>query len=58
MERLGIPLQGVAVAIDYEVVPKGRWHETVLHDCMELMMIRAVSGGGKARAAKNGEGGS
>ncbi|MDR0699090.1 MAG: sulfur carrier protein ThiS [Tannerella sp.] len=45
MERLDIPLQGIAVAIDYEVVPKDRWHETVLEDNMELMMIHAVSGG-------------
>jgi sulfur carrier protein len=45
MEKLDIPLQGVAVAVNYEVVPKGRWHETVLSDGMELMMIHAVSGG-------------
>ncbi|MDR2774907.1 MAG: sulfur carrier protein ThiS [Tannerella sp.] len=45
MERLDIPLQGIAVAVDYEVVPKSRWHETVLEDNMELMMIHAVSGG-------------
>jgi sulfur carrier protein len=45
MESLDIPFQGIAVAIDYEVVPKGRWHETVLEDNMELMMIHAVSGG-------------
>jgi sulfur carrier protein len=40
-----MPLQGIAVAVDYEVVPKGRWHETVLEDNMELMVIHAVSGG-------------
>jgi sulfur carrier protein len=45
MERLDIPLQGIAVALDYEVVPKDRWPETVLEDNMELMMIHAVSGG-------------
>jgi sulfur carrier protein len=45
VESLGVPLQGVAVAIDYEVVPKSRWHDTVLDDRMELMMIHAVSGG-------------
>lgn len=42
---LGIQLQGIAVAIDYEVVPKDQWNEVVLTDQMELMMIHAVSGG-------------
>ncbi|MDR1381081.1 MAG: sulfur carrier protein ThiS [Tannerella sp.] len=45
MRELGMPLQGVAIAIDYEVVPKSRWEETVLEDGLELMMIHAVSGG-------------
>jgi sulfur carrier protein len=45
MQELGVPLQGIAVAIDYEVVPKAQWSETVLEDRMELMMIHAVSGG-------------
>jgi sulfur carrier protein len=45
MQELGMPVQGVAVAIDYEVIPKSRWNETVLADNMELMMIHAVSGG-------------
>ncbi|MDR1526013.1 MAG: sulfur carrier protein ThiS [Tannerella sp.] len=45
MQELGMPLQGIAVAIDYEVIPKGQWCETVLEDKMELMMIHAVSGG-------------
>jgi sulfur carrier protein len=45
MRELGIPFQGLAVAVDYEVIPKSRWNETVLEDNMELMMIHAVSGG-------------
>ncbi|MDR1332345.1 MAG: sulfur carrier protein ThiS [Tannerella sp.] len=45
MQELDMPLQGIAVAIDYEVIPKTQWSETVLEDNMELMMIHAVSGG-------------
>jgi sulfur carrier protein len=37
--------EGIAIAIDYEVVPKSRWAETVLTDKMELLLIHAVSGG-------------
>ena len=45
IESLEIPLQGVAVAIDYEVIPKNNWPETKLADGMTFMMIHAVSGG-------------
>lgn len=45
VEGLGLQPQGVAVAIDYVVVPKEMWPETVLSDGMELMLIHAVSGG-------------
>ena len=43
--RLGVKPQGLAVAIDYEVVPKERWDACVLQDGQELMLIQAVSGG-------------
>ena len=45
IESLGIRLQGVAIAIDYEIVPKKAWSDTVLADGMTLLMIHAVSGG-------------
>jgi thiamine biosynthesis protein ThiS len=45
MEEIGVQPQGVAVAIAFEVVPKEKWAETRLTDNMELMLIRAVSGG-------------
>ncbi|MDR2040716.1 MAG: sulfur carrier protein ThiS [Tannerella sp.] len=45
IERLGLRPQGIAVAIDYEVVPRDRWADTILSDHMELMLIHAVSGG-------------
>lgn len=45
IEGLKIQLQGIAIAIGYEVIPKGQWKTTILEDGMELMMIQAVSGG-------------
>lgn len=45
IESLDIQIQGIAVAVDFEVVPKSRWHETVLKDGMTLTVIHAVSGG-------------
>ena len=45
VNSLDLPLVGVAIAIDYEVVPRRAWGETSLTDGMSLMMIQAVSGG-------------
>lgn len=45
IDGLGIKPQGVAIAIDYEVVPKESWETTMLSDGIELMLITAVSGG-------------
>ena len=45
IKSLGAPLQGMAVAIDYEVIPRNKWNDTKLEDGMSLMMIHAVSGG-------------
>lgn len=45
VESLDLQIQGIAIAIDYEVIPKSQWHETTLDDGMTLMMIHAVSGG-------------
>ena len=45
IESLEIRLQGVAIAINNEVIPKSEWKNTKLTDDMALMMIHAVSGG-------------
>ena len=45
LENLGINPKGIAVAIDYEVVPKNKWEETILIDGLELILIQAVQGG-------------
>ena len=45
IETLNIQIQGIAVAIDYEVVPKSAWKKTILTEGKTLMMIHAISGG-------------
>lgn len=45
LEQLSISPKGVAVAIDYTVVPKDQWDEFILTDQLEIMLIHAVSGG-------------
>ncbi|MDR2791784.1 MAG: sulfur carrier protein ThiS [Tannerellaceae bacterium] len=38
--------EGIAVAVNYEVVPREQWAQFVLTEGMEMMLIHAVSGGG------------
>ena len=45
VENLGLKPEGIAIAINFEVVPKDEWAKTILADKMELMLIHAVSGG-------------
>lgn len=45
IENIGLKPNGIAVAINFEVVPKDKWAETILSDQLELMLIHAVSGG-------------
>ncbi|MDR3309167.1 MAG: sulfur carrier protein ThiS [Tannerella sp.] len=45
VKSLELPSQGVAIAIDYEVIPRHQWCEILLTDGIVLMMIRAFSGG-------------
>ena len=37
--------RGVAVALDGEVVPRGRWDDQVLADGQRVEVVRAVQGG-------------
>ena len=37
--------RGVAVALDGEVVPRGRWDEVALEDGQRVEVVRAVQGG-------------
>jgi sulfur carrier protein len=37
--------RGVAVAVDAEVVPRGQWEATELHDGARVEILRAIQGG-------------
>ena len=37
--------RGVAVAVDAEVVPRGQWEATHLHEGARVEILRAIQGG-------------
>jgi sulfur carrier protein len=37
--------RGLAVAVDAEVVPRGRWADTELHEGARVEILRAIQGG-------------
>ena len=47
VEALELPAagRGVAVAVDAEVVPRGQWSLTTLHDGARVEVVQAVQGG-------------
>ena len=47
LESLDLPGagRGVAVAVDAEVVPRGQWPATPLHDGARVEIVQAVQGG-------------
>ena len=47
VEALELPAagRGVAVAVDAEVVPRGQWGATELHDGARVEVLRAIQGG-------------
>jgi thiazole synthase len=45
VRELGVDRRGTAVAVNGEVIPRGEWHETALHDGQELEVLHAVQGG-------------
>jgi sulfur carrier protein len=45
IEQLSAPPQGVAVAIDGEVVPRGQWAETALQAGARVEVVAAIQGG-------------
>ena len=44
LERLGFPEKGIAVAIDWAVLPRSQW-QTELTDGARLAVVTAVQGG-------------
>jgi sulfur carrier protein len=47
LESLALPGagRGVAVAVDAEVVPRGQWARTELHEGARVEILRAIQGG-------------
>jgi sulfur carrier protein len=45
LRALEAPDRGVAVAVDGEVVPRGRWADTSLADEAKVEVVMAVQGG-------------
>ena len=47
LEALDLPGagRGVAVAVDAEVVPRGQWGRTELHEGARVEILRAIQGG-------------
>jgi sulfur carrier protein len=47
LESLDLPGagRGVAVAVDAEVVPRGQWDATQLHEGARVEILRAIQGG-------------
>ncbi len=44
LERLGFPAKGIAVAVDWAVLPRSCW-QTTLTDGARLEVVTAVQGG-------------
>ncbi|SEH50463.1 sulfur carrier protein [Mycolicibacterium rutilum] len=44
LEQLGFPEKGIAVAVDWSVLPKSEWH-TALADGARVEVVTAVQGG-------------
>jgi sulfur carrier protein len=45
VKTTGAPDRGVAVAVDGEVVPRGEWTTTELHEDQKVEVLQAVQGG-------------
>jgi sulfur carrier protein len=47
LDALDLPAagRGVAVAVDAEVVPRGQWDATTLHEGARVEILRAIQGG-------------
>ncbi|MDZ4269413.1 MAG: sulfur carrier protein ThiS [Mycobacterium sp.] len=44
LDRLGFPEKGIAVAVNWSVIPRSQWH-TVLTDGATVEVVTAVQGG-------------
>lgn len=45
VSQLGLPSDGVAVAVGTDIVPRGKWGTHTLEEGANVMIIKAASGG-------------
>ena len=45
LEANGIKTDNIAIAVDFSVIPRSEWHQTVLQDGSKIILIKAVQGG-------------
>lgn len=45
LSELGYCAEGVAVAVDNQIVPRGTWSETVLREGCRITVVKAACGG-------------
>ena len=46
IQQLNLPsAQGIAIAVNQQVIPKSEWNTCVLKDNDEILLIRATQGG-------------
>ena len=44
-QQLGLPQQGVAIAVQNQMVPRSEWNEKTLQEGDNLVIIKAACGG-------------
>ena len=44
-KELGLPDSGVALAVNYQMVTREKWAETLLKENDDILIIKAASGG-------------
>lgn len=45
LEEQQLPSQGIAVAVENRLVPRGQWEEYALAEGMQIVVIKAACGG-------------
>lgn len=43
--QLELPVQGIAIAVNNQMIPRTEWERFILHDNDNLVIIKAVCGG-------------
>lgn len=44
-EELGLPAQGVAIAVNNRMIPRTEWEDYLLYEGIQIVIIKAACGG-------------